>query len=405
MIKAKKLKLPFLVKLVAVFTIISCIGGKFILNFRISGLGWFVPLIFALVILLGRPGKIKYPLKIWLPWILVVIIYQYYAEAPVSLQRSVMLLCPIIVGITVSKYSVEEKEIEDFKRLYKYMAIALIIVVLIKTGIIFTGVLPFRTGLAAEVMVGALLCCLFAGSYAYGRKKDLLWWTTLAAIPVIAVTRMGMIAASLSLPMTLAPMKVIKRFIFIIVILIVGVNIFFTERIQEKMFYSGSGTLQDLRWDNPDFATTGRRDLWAAIEEQIDRSPWFGHGANASEEFVRNLTGGLTHPHNDWLRLLYDYGYFGTSIFGLCLLMQLLSLFSLARKSKGILKTLLYAGASSILVFVLFMFTDNIILYAAFFGNMQFIIFGLAYSAYKTQSKHGEQSVAPAVKKRIRIRW
>jgi hypothetical protein len=31
------------------------------------------------------------------------------------------------------------------------------------------------------------------------------------------------------------------------------------------------------------------------------------------------------------------------------------------------------------------MFTDNIILYAAFFGNLQFTILGLVYAAQKTQ--------------------
>jgi hypothetical protein len=33
------------------------------------------------------------------------------------------------------------------------------------------------------------------------------------------------------------------------------------------------------------------------------------------------------------------------------------------------------------------MFTDNIILYAAFFGNLQFTILGLGYAAVRTQQE------------------
>jgi hypothetical protein len=46
---------------------------------------------------------------------------------------------------------------------------------------------------------------------------------------------------------------------------------------------------------------------------------------------------------------------------------------------------LIFAGASSFLPFVLLMFTDNVILYAAFFGNLQFTILGLVYAAQKTR--------------------
>lgn len=404
MFKVRKLKLPFLVKIVAIFTIIASVGGKFILGYQVSALGWVIPLIFAMLLLVTKPGKIKFPLKIWVPWIVVVIIYQVFAEAPNSLQRSVMLICPIFVGIAVSKYSVREEALKHFRRLCKYMAISLIAIVVLKSGIGLISGFMLSRGLAAEVMTGALLCCLFASNYAYGRKHDLLWWATLATIPVLALTRMGILATSLTLPITLTPMKVMKRFIIFIVILIIGFNVFYMERIQEKMFHSGSGTLQDLRWDNPDIMTTGRKALWEIMQDEIDKAPWFGHGANASEEFVKEETVILEHPHNDWLRLLYDYGYFGTSIFALCLLIQLLSLLSLARKSIGNVKILLYAGATSIIIFVLFMFTDNIILYAAFFGNMQFAIFGLAYASYDTQRKYHKQSIeASKVKKPTKI--
>ena len=168
-------------------------------------------------------------------------------------------------------------------------------------------------------------------------------------------------------------------------------------RTQEKMFYSGRGTLSELRLDNPDFATSGRSYMWDMMKPQIESEPLFGHGANASELFVSVLTGGLAHPHNDWLRLLFDYGYLGTLIFAFCLLWQFFHALKRAKNTSGETRLLFYAGASSFLTFILFMFTDNIILYAAFFGNLQFTILGLAYASLEK-----EKSVQrPA----IRIRW
>ena len=392
-------RLPFFVKLVAVTTIISCIGGKGILGYRISGLGWLIPLLLALFLFVARRGKIQFPIRIWMPWILLVIIYQLLSDMQ-SLQRSIMLICPFIVGMAVSKFTITEKMLEDFTKLYKYMAISLFIVVIFKSGIGLTGTLPMRTGLAAEVMTGALLCTLLAGGYAYGRKNELLWWVALATIPVISVTRMGMIATSISLPMTLAPMNIIKRGLFVMVILFIAFNLFFTERIQEKMFYSGRGTFQDVRWDNPDFATSGRNVMWEKMQYEIKKQPWFGHGANESEYFVRKITGVLTHPHNDWLRLQFDYGYIGMAIFGLCLLMQLIHCLRYAMSSAGNTKLLFHAGASSIVIFALIMFTDNIILYAAFFGNFQFTIIGIAYAAYAQAER-----IKVKEPRKYRIKW
>jgi O-antigen ligase len=268
-----------------------------------------------------------------------------------------------------------------------YMTIGLIMLVAFKTGIIFTGVLPMLTGLAAEVMTASMLCNYFAARYVFGDRKGLRWWTILAAIPVIAVTRTAIAVNGLTLPLTFAPLATLKRVIILFLIIIIGIGIFYSPRVQKKMFFSGRGTLVDVKWENQDFVTTGRSYMWSKMWEKIDEQPLLGSGANASESFISKLTRGLKHPHNDWLRLLFDFGYVGVVIFALTLLMQILHAYRLARRTVGDVSMLFYAGASSFLSFILFMFTDNIILYAAFFGNLQFMILGLAYAARATAAE------------------
>lgn len=145
----------------------------------------------------------------------------------------------------------------------------------------------------------------------------------------------------------------------------------------------GEGTLKDIG-DEKNLATSGRRYMAEILLVEIANKPWWGHGANASEELILKLSDGqLTHPHNDWLRFLYDYGAVGAGIFLLTMIAQVRHLLKKARHSKGEARTFFFAAASSFLPFALIMFTDNIVLYAAFYGNIQFTIIGLAYAAEK----------------------
>jgi hypothetical protein len=399
----KNIKLPFIIWVVVVSTLIASIGGQF-LNYQIAGFAWLVPLVLSVLIFFKAPGRMKFPIFIWIPWILLVAIYLIFAKAPNAFQRSIMILCPLVMGVTVSKLRIGEKELESFDKLSRYLAVALYVVVIVKGGIIVTGALPVATGMAAEAMTGTLLCALFASSYVLGNKRELAWWAAFAAIPYIALTRTGIVAAGITLPSTFAPMNIFKRSIWVILIVMLAIPVFYSERVQHKMFYSGSGTFAEVHPDNPDLATSGRSHLWEKLEDEIDQKPYFGHGANASEPFVAMLTGGLTHPHNDWLRLLYDYGYFGAVIFAFCLIVQVLHILKRAQSATGETKILFYAGASTFISFVLFMFSDNIILYAAFFGNLQFAILGLAYAAYAGPSAD-DRRLTPEKKVRYRLKW
>ncbi|HWR90757.1 MAG TPA: O-antigen ligase family protein, partial [Dissulfurispiraceae bacterium] len=355
---------PLLLWIIVASTMVACIGGSSFLGYSISGYAWAVPLAAALVYYLVKQGRITFPVHIWIPWIAVVLIYLSFAEAENAFQRSIMILCPLLIGIAVSAGNYTAGDLAAFRKACCWLGVVLCVSTVFKTGMHLTGTLPKTSGLAPEVMTGALLCTIFATNYMFGSKPDLYWWAALAMIPVVALTRMGIFAAGLSLPLTFAPMKLLKRLVLAAMIVIAGYSFFFTERVQQKTFYSGSGTFQDIRWDNPNLATSGRRYIWDHMQGQIDSRPWFGHGANASEPFVLRLTGAMTHPHNDWLRLLYDYGYVGTVTFAFCMLWQMVHLLRTGMKTAGMTRILFYAGASSFLVFSLFMSTDNIILYA-----------------------------------------
>jgi hypothetical protein len=383
--------LPVIVWVIVIATGAAIAGGKGILGYHVSGLAWFIPLVFSALVILKGPEQIRFPFKLWLPWIIVLLLYYVKSEFT-ALQRTIQLMCPIVVGMAVSTCKIEPDQFKSFIRLCKYFSIVIVFIALFKTGLLLTGKIPTITGLAAQSMTAVLLCCLFAAGYAKGNKIDLLWWGLMAAVPIYAVTRISILSSSLTLPFTFAPLTLRKRIVFTFIILVVALILFYTPRIQKKMFYSGKGELSDIFKTNPskkshkkffkdDFMDTGRDSMWKVMRYRVRQKPWLGHGTGSGETFIKKLTGGLAYPHNDWLLTMHDQGILGTTVYALCLLLAMFHALFKAKTASGEARLLFLAGASSFIPFALIMFTDNIMVYSSYYGNLQFTILGLAYAA------------------------
>lgn len=134
-----------------------------------------------------------------------------------------------------------------------------------------------------------------------------------------------------------------------------------------------------------DFRTNARLRMMLMLKSGVQDAYWFGHGANAVEKITTTYFAGLTHPHNDWLRLQYDYGTLGMLIFGITLLVQALSAWQVARGLDGEAARFMYAAAGAFIPMALFMLTDNVILYVAWFGNLHFAMLGIGYAAARSK--------------------
>ncbi len=384
-------RLPFIVWVVVIATGAAFFGGEGVLGYRMSGLAWLIPLFFSILSILKSSGRVKFPFKLWLPWIFVLLIYLAYSKYP-SLQRTVQMICPLVVGLAVSTCKVSTSQLRSFVRLCKRFSMAMVLIALLNTGVLLTGKIPLTTGLAPQAMTAVLLCSLFASSYAIGSKKDLFWWTLMAGLGVFTVVRTSIIAAGITLPLTLAPMGLRKRLLILMAVLLVSVGVFHTERVQKKMFRSGRGEISDI--SSPDFKDTGRFRLWDLMKLRIRQEPWFGHGTGSGEAFVLGITGGLRYPHNDWLLTLHDQGILGASVFALCILMALFHAWRRAQLETGETRLLFLAGASAFIPFVVIMLGDNVMVYVSYFGNLHFTILGLAYAASRGKSNSAGKPIS-----------
>lgn len=385
------LRLPAIVLLAFLTTAAACaFGNVSVVGFRLAGWAWVIMLGAGLLRSVSMPNRVTFPLSIWAPWLLVLGVYALLFRGPGFLQHLAQLICPLVVGIAASTLRPDEKGVSSLFRGFRLLTILLWLVVLARTPVLFSLRLPAYSNLASQTMTALLLACFFVVSYAHGLAKDLVFYAFLALVPILALTRTAMAVALTLLVTTLSPVSLSKRVVYGTLVVTVGLALFFSPRVQHMMFFSGSGTLEDVRWDNPNLATSGRSALWAMLYPGIERSPWFGHGLNACTEVFIEHGLRLRHPHNDWLRILYDYGAVGLAMFLLSVVMQILHLLRHAREVTGGRRVLFHAAASAFIPFMLMMSTDNILVYAQFFGNLHFMVLGLAYGGLERVRQLGE---------------
>jgi O-antigen ligase len=321
----RKAPLPFIALAIGMLT--SYLPGLFpgIEGVSISYLGWIVPLLGCGLMILLNIRQVSFPLWIWLLWILWLSVYVLFANAENALQRTIMMLTPLIVGSGFSTLSVDKLLIEKFRLWLNYFFWIFMAVAGISNGLLSEGKLYDTTGFASGSITASLLAAWYAALYAKGFQRALIYWVALAAVPILANTRTGMIAVALTLPLTFTPLSIKKRLIALVVMMLVGLTVFQSERIQNKMFASGQGTLSDAATgivdlfsgkvkDSGDFVTSGRIAINNVLVDGLNQAYWFGYGANSSEEISMEIAN-VSHPHNDWLRLRYEYGMLGLVLF------------------------------------------------------------------------------------------
>jgi O-antigen ligase len=83
--------------------------------------------------------------------------------------------------------------------------------------------------------------------------------------------------------------------------------IFLSETMYERFF----GYDATLEVAGVTVNASGRRDMWAHLLERSQDHILLGHGIGSSSILVDNTFENLGHPHNDYLRFLYDLGLAG----------------------------------------------------------------------------------------------
>lgn len=372
----------FMLMIIAAAMIPWLFGGYEIFGFLVTGWAWVIPLIISALVCLNNIQYIKFPLGLWLVWISLLLIYWFLGrDNPNAFQSLLQMISPFVVGCAASTFRPDIFQLGNIIRWITRLAWVACIIIIIRIPMILTGSLPGYSFMAAEMIGLLLLAAFYISFYACGSHHHIYYYFSMLAITFLSLVRGPIVAMLSCVPFTLAPLGKNKRILFFILVIILTLVIFNTERVQQKMFYSGTGELTDVRLSNPDIRSHGRFAMWDALWPRVQDKPWFGNGWNSHRSFLMSFGFKLYLPHNDWLKLLHDIGFIGAGCFLLTMLLQTFLLAKIARFSTGAHQMLAYGVATAFIPYTLIMLTDNVILYVQFFGNLHFALIGIIYGA------------------------
>jgi O-antigen ligase len=167
------------------------------------------------------------------------------------------------------------------------------------------------------------------------------------------------------------------------------------------------GPLQE-RFSEPDkvqvagrvtISVTGRGNVWAATWQSFEKSPWLGHGAGSSgtlpaSYLVPSVREHYSHPHNDYLRLLHDYGIIGFGFW----IGSLITLLRYTRRAwlaapGARARAIHLAAFLGLVALALSIITDNTLVYIFVMAPLGILVgasLGISASADRSASPNGE---------------
>jgi O-antigen ligase len=97
----------------------------------------------------------------------------------------------------------------------------------------------------------------------------------------------------------------------------------------------------------------------------------------------------MNHAHNDYLRIGFELGLVGLTIFACVIAWQVLDLYLRLRRSTGVAQRGYAAALLGLLLFLVTACTDNPLVYNLWYMNPLFALLGAAYGA---DPRHSHQS-------------
>ncbi len=257
------------------------------------------------------------PLAFFLIWALAV--FTWAVPTRLGLQNMTCVLA--FVGFILLGASESHYDSRLPRRVGTALEISIWIAMILNLGehISAKGSLnPFMTGSGRSFALFALLGIAWYVARSRHGSRTSLWLAIVLTLAVLASLSRGSFVVALVL-FALARLKPGSKHNWIrlglLGVLTIGllcISLFLFPALQARFFEGDTS----MRIGSLAINAMGRTKMWQVTLDSFRESPWIGKGAGSAAEVVR-LSTGLAHPHNDYLRLLHDYGMVG---FGLWLL-------------------------------------------------------------------------------------
>lgn len=367
---------------------VATIGGFTVSGKMFRGYVWSAQWAVAiLAVLVLRSRGTKYPILAWMPWIVWILI-----RCPlnfVAVQRTAMLLLSPIAAVAAAKACTKDSDI-------KFLLGSLTSVVLFVGVVVICDSFVMMPFAHLQRPAAIMILCMGAAYYAPGVYKGLpkptvLW---LWCVAVCAISNGRTVTAITIMTLMMCPHKigVYKRLGAVSLVVVLALGVFSLPNMRTKMSLSQNASLAEVIRGEERLNTSGRLNAWELYIYEAMKEPLFGLGGNSSGEYGKFNIGSLDswhHPHNEYIRILFEYGAIGLLCFlGAHFYFVLNILKTLRQTQRPAVREALMLSLAGITMFSFLCLTENVLLYATFFGMFLFGIMGGAYGLSGTSRQY-----------------
>ncbi|NML37267.1 O-antigen ligase family protein [Chitinophaga sp. G-6-1-13] len=356
-----------------------------IMGLNWGGFSWTIILLVGVIRISLHPGAVTMPVWVWLPWFIYITVQWFFDRSFYGLQATLQYMVFPVTGVAASTYIYTD---EVLLKLKKWMSVFMLFIFLMM-GLFVAKISASSMGsstIMTLVIFGALLLSDF---WVYRNRKSAWLFSVILLFPLLTVSRMGILMMLVIAAFHFANRTAANRLLIGMVALCTGLMVFFSASFQKKTFFSGKGDLEQLSADNGNFNTNGRSKIWSLAEKGISDHPWWGSGSRADLWMLMDNNYKLKELHNDYIAVLYNSGRVGLCCLLFGFLMQFWLLYRCRQDVTDAYTAVIYYAALTVfLSWIGFMFTDNALKYATYFGNFHFCLIGIAFARLSYQRDH-----------------
>jgi O-antigen ligase len=267
------------------------------------------------------------------------------------------------------------------------------------------GVSLMVFGAGSDDIVSARAFGLFAlfgvgqqlARWRHGARLGLVWAILITFLIGASESRLALGIAVVLFPLAQVPVRNLARLGKMLVVLVLaallsyGAFLYF-DSLRDR-FLTGDVS---LTIGSVSINGSGRSAFWKLTADAFWDAPIWGHGAGTAGALIDSVYAVIHHPHNDYLRILHDYGLVGMSLWAIGMITILVSLWRQWRMGYGGRSARLVLMAILLLVaFCLEMTAENAMVYVFVVAPLGLIV-GSALSPSGSRVKRDEIDRFPA---------
>ncbi len=299
-----------------------------------------------------------------------------------DIQFAMQLSLPLLVGMVASMFVTSRRQLDSLRRVYPVALVIIVVILLLQQWNLF-GLL--QTSARQTALTVALISAVFLAETPARVTRPLLGWGVCAAVCALTESRMALLIV-LALPAVHpAYRRPLRRFGVLLAIGGLCIGLLYTSPVQQQLFPGGRGGVSDLLGGG--VTGTGRFEAWPLIFAEAQERPVLGAGANASYNFVPTIWPGMVSPHNEYLRIGFEFGLVGLSIFLLVVVWQLAVLRRWIDRSHGSVHRAFTASFLGLVVLLIAACTDNPLGYSIGLGCPLFALIGAAHGVSRHEAR------------------